>query len=52
MLATARHLRLLPLRAALKIIGLPLRLASDFTFWLQGIHSRLETTLANEKAND
>ena len=52
MLATARHLRLLLLRATLKVIGLPLRLASDFTFWLQGIHARLETTLANEKANE
>ena len=52
MLPKARHLRLLRLRAALKIIGLPLRLASDLTFWLQGIHARLETTLANEEAND
>ena len=52
MLATTRNIRLLRLRAALIVIGLPLRLASDFTFWLQGIHSRLETTLANEKANE
>ena len=52
MLATARPLRLLRLRAALNIVGIPLRLASDFTFWLQVIHARLETTLANEEASD
>ena len=52
MLATTPNMRRLRLHAALKIVGIHLRLASDLTFWLQGIYSRLETTLANEEAND
>ena len=35
---------------SLLIVSMPLRVTSTLTWWLQGIHARLETALANREA--